>query len=161
MFPDDFLPSGAACAGGTGQAENQGFVGNAGYGARLDGGHADFFVGNGAEHFAEAVDFAFKQQFHRVGGDVAREHARAARNQDDLDFGIGNGDGNARTDVVQFVTHQIARMDDVFAVLHCLRQIIAAAVFFRAAGVGNGQDVDIERAECGRWFFERIVFGHG
>ena len=114
-----------------------------------------------AETLPDAIDFAFKQQFHRIGGDVAREHARAARNQDNVDFRIGNGNGNARTDVVQLVTHQIARMDDVFAVLHRLRQIIAAAVFFGAAGVGNGQDVNIEWAECGRWFFERIVFGHG
>lgn len=94
------LPCGAAGVGGTGEAEDEGAVGDACDGAGLDGGHADFVQRNGAEDFAEAVYGFVKQEGDGIGGDVAVKHACAAGNQDDLDAGMGDGGRDAGADVV-------------------------------------------------------------
>ena len=146
---DDLFPCGAAGVGGTGEAEDERAVGDACDGARLDGGHADFVQRNGTKDFAEAVYGFVKQQGDGIGGDVAVKHACAACNQDDLDAGMGDGNGDAGADVVFFVAAEVAGMENVPALLQGLGEVVAAAVFFAAAGVGYGEDVDVEGAEVG------------
>lgn len=119
----------------------------------MDGGHADFVQRNGAEDFAEAVYGFVKQEGDGIGGDVAVKHACAAGNQDDLDFGLGDGGGDAGADVVFFVAAEVAGVEIVSALLQGLGEVVAAAVFFAAAGVGYGEDVDVEGAEGGGGHF--------
>ena len=62
---------------------------------------------------------------------------------------MGDGNGDAGADVVFFVAAEVAGMENVPALLQGLGEVVAAAVFFAAAGVGYGEDVDVERAEVG------------
>lgn len=66
-----------------------------------------------------------------------------------MDFGLGDGGGDAGADIVFFVAAEVAGVEDVSALLQGLGEVVAAAVFFAAAGVGYGEDVDVEGAEVG------------
>src|SRR3546814_5410620 len=77
---DQFFPGGAAGAGGAGQAEHEGGVGEAGEGARLHGAGADFVVAELAEHFAEAGHGLVEQRQQRFRGGIATGETGAAGN---------------------------------------------------------------------------------
>ena len=126
----------------------------------MDGGHADFLQRHGAEHFAEAGDGFVEQDFHRIGGNVALEHAGAASNQHNVGLRLGNGGGNDGADIVALVAAPITRVQHVACGLQGFGQIVATAVFGGAAGVGYGEQVDAEGAEfgCGA---VHLASGHG
>ena len=75
----------------------------------MQGTHADFGDGGGAEGFAEAVDGFVEEDGDGFRGVVAAIEAGAAGDEYDLDVGIGYPGGDLRADVVFVVGEQGAR----------------------------------------------------
>ena len=113
----------------------------------MQGAHADFGDGGGAEGFAEAVDGFVKEDGDGFRGVVAAIEAGAAGDEYDLDVGICYPGGDLRADVVFVVGEQGARGEVVSGGAHGVFEVLTGGVFSERAGVGDGEDGDVQRVE--------------
>ena len=129
------FPPGAAGAGGAGQAENDCIIGHAAEGPGLNGGTGDLGGGQTAELFAEADNFLVEQRTNGFRGAVPFHKAGAARDNDCMNFRIGNPQGHQRTDQVDVVRQDAAGQKPVAGFDNLVFQVLAGGVFGGAAGV--------------------------
>src|SRR5690606_40516971 len=97
----DVFPGGAARAGRTGHATDQGAIGTAGKRAGLNGGGADIRMGPLTEQFAKAVDGTVPQAANRFRRAVTVSEASATSGQHYLHVVIGNPLSHLGTDLIQ------------------------------------------------------------
>ena len=127
----------------------------------MQGTHADFGDGGGAEGFAEAVDGFVKEDGDGFRGVVAAIEAGAAGDEYDLDVGIGYPGGDLRADVVFVVGEQGARGEVVSGGAHGVFEVLAGGVFRERPRVGDGEDGDVQRIEGFGGFVAHGVFRWG
>src|SRR4249919_1886809 len=108
LRPDQLFPAQAAGGGRAGQAEQEGAVGDAGEGARLQAGSADVFEAERAEQLAEAVHVLVEQRQQRLRRGIAAGEAGAAGDEDAIHALVGDPLRHLRAQGVLVVAQQRA-----------------------------------------------------
>jgi NAD(P)-dependent dehydrogenase (short-subunit alcohol dehydrogenase family) len=151
LVREDAVPAILAGAGRARQAEDVSRTGNARGCAGLDRRGADLGVADHQEQGREPIHPLFEQRLDRFGGDVAASEAGAAGGDHDIDAFVGDPRFHLRTDVLNIVGNDRARGELVPGGFKPLHQRRAGLVVRHLAGVGDGQDRNVERDEISRF----------
>ena len=144
---EDAVPSVAAGARRSRQAEDIGGAGDAGGGAALDRRGADLGDTQHVKRDGKSLHPFFEQRLDRLRRHVAAGEAGAAGGDDGIDLWVGDPSLDDDADRVDVVDDDLARREQVTARNHALGQRRAGFVVGKGAGVGNRQHRDVKRDE--------------
>src|SRR5215831_8641826 len=145
LVDEDTLPGVAAGARGPWQGEEVRTAGDPCRRPALDRRGPDLLIAEPAKELAKARDLLLIDAVKGLGRDVASGDAGAAGRDHDIDVGIGDPFPQLCDDPVLLVAHDPPRRDPVSGGGGEIRQRISGTVLRRVAGVGNGEQRDIDR----------------
>ncbi len=144
LLLQDAVPGRLAGAGGAGQAEHHGTVGQPPKTAALDRRATDFLVGKLTEEFAEALDFLVEQHANGFRRGITSGEACAARRQDDLHGRVRDPLADHGAQLVDVIGHDTLFMQRMASRRQVVDQCVPGAVIFCGACIGDGQYCDGE-----------------
>ena len=151
LLGEDAVPSVFDRSVGAGQGEDVGAPCDNRQSARLDGAGADGLEAEPAEQFAKAGNvFAIVCGFdlvERFGCDISASQARAASADNCINAGVFDPSADLLSKHRRVVFDNQSVRDVVTSVTSACFQNVTRRVRFRSAGVGNGQNGDVDRFE--------------
>ncbi len=130
-----------------GKGKEVGAVGHACRCAGLDGAGADFLEAQPPKQLAEAGNLLLEHRVEGFGCDVTACHPGAPGRQHNVDGGVGNPLPQSALDGVPVVGHDASRDHMVTRGAGAVGQGVSGAVVGFGAGVGHGEDGDLDRHE--------------